>query len=332
MNRAARRAWGPREFRDRLAPMLRWVIGGLLVACASACAGRMRVEGIIDHPAELPVRAFAPIAIVSAQDPDSAEIAQRLVEHLSADGTSVVLGESAADSSRIRVDLAVRFTTSATTRWGTRPETVCGPYGCYVRQVSYPYDVVSLVGAISIRVIDPATEQLLAEKTTQAEELGGDQPGRRAVLRRRLVAEASLWFDTRQERVDTRLPRVSGDDYARAVRLARDGRWDDAAGELRTIRSSSAFASRPVESRARVLEALAMAIRFSEHARSTPVESLGEALGLVVEAQALAESTDGRHLRESLTIQLEEARVLEVQRGSLGASANDSLTVPEAYR
>ena len=312
--------------------MRSWVIGGLLVACASACAGRMHVDGIVDHPAELPVRAFAPIAIVAPPDPDSTEIAERLAEHLSADGTPVVLGESASDSSRIRVDLAARFTTSATTRWGTRPETVCGPYGCYVRQVSYPYDVVSLVGEVRVRVIDPATEQVLAEKTTQSEELGADHPARRATIRRRLIADASSWFDTRQERVDTHLPRVSGDDYARAVRLARGGRWDDAAFELRTIRSSSAFATRPVESRARVLEALALAIRFSEQARRSPVESLGEALGLVEEARALAESAEGNRLRESLTAQIEEARVLEVQRGSLGASANDSLTVPEAYR
>jgi len=304
----------------------------LVLVMAAGCAGRFRVNGIVEHPAELPVRAFPPVAIAPAADPESTDLATRLAEHLAADGTPVVVGTSAMTTGTIRVDVGVRFMTSAVTQWGNRPENVCGPYGCAVRQVSYPYDVVSLVGEVFVRVVDPSNEHVLAQRTTRAEEIGSDDPARRTVLARRMTTDVMMWFDARQERIATRLPRIGGDDYDQAVRLANAGRWDESASALRAIRESPAFDERSVEQRARLLEALAIAIRFSEQARRTPVRSLGEALAIVDESQSLSGSSDGRRLRAAIAGQLGEARVLEVQRGSLGASTAQTFAVPEGYR
>lgn len=298
----------------------------------ASCAGRFRVDGVVEHPAELPVRAFAPVVVAADADPESTEAGNAIAAHLAQDGTIVGLAGRDPIEPGIRVDVRVRFTTSAVTRWGSRPENVCGPYGCYVRQVSYPYDEVSLVGEATVRVVDPSTNRALAERTARSEDVGNDQPARRALLMRRLLAQVRLWFDPREEDVAARLPRLGGDAYDRAIEFAHDGRWDDAVREIRSIRDDSSFSRRPVDERARVLEALSLAIRFSGEARRTPVRSLEEALALATESESLETSTERRALRDALARQLEEARVLEVQRGALGAESAESLEVPEAYR
>lgn len=308
---------------------------GILVFAAfwlTACAGRFEAHGTIEHPAELPVRAFPPVVFVSAADPDSTAVATQVTEHVGRGGTPARLTNGEVTGAGIRVDLAVRFAPRAETRWASRPENVCGPYGCYVRQVTYPYDVLTLRGEVAVRVADPATAAVLAERSLTAEEIGTDSPARRAAIRHRLVAMVVAWFEPRQERVTVSMPRVSGEGYAHVVRLCHEGKWDEALDSLRRLRGEPSFAAMSTEDRAGLLVALAHAIRFSSTARIAPEVTLTEAIAVVDEANGLFRSDSGAALRAALELQLDEARVIAVQRGSGGGPTGAALIVPESYR
>ncbi len=305
----------------------------MLAASLSACAAGGGYWGEVLHPAELPVRSFAPILVAHAGDADSREVGAALVEALVRGGTAAELraaSEATSPGMALRVELAVMFRQRVETRWSTRPENVCGPYGCYVRQVSYPYDAVTLVGEVGVSIRDVVADRLLAERRIARQELGGDSSARRAHVRNLLAVALLGLVDPRVERVRVRFARVRVPEAELAREAARAGDWDAAEAHLVTLRDGPAFAALDPEDRARVLHDMALAIRFGRTARAEPSEALGRALVVIEQARALHDAEAHRVLEAALRAQLEEARVLERQRAAVGVPAA-SIPVPEGY-
>lgn len=308
----------------------------ILVVCLvvlAACGGRGGFAGEIVHPAELPVRAFAPIALAHANDADSIAVASGVRDALIRGGTeTLVVGalEMAPSSARVRIDLVTRFRARSEVRWSTRPENVCGPYGCYVRQVSYPYDVSVLMGETSLRIVDLASGTELADRTAVRELPGGDGEFRRAQLRNELVAQIVAWIDPRIERVHASFLRVRLDPVARAREHARDSRWDEAASVLQAFVDSPSFAGTSPSVRADVLHDLALSIRFGAAVRTEPVRALERALAIAEESVRLDARATHVRLRDELRGQLDEARILERQNRPIEASPSP-IPVPPGY-
>lgn len=312
-------------------------LAGLVAALAfvGACGARNAYFGEVVHPAELPVRGFAPIEVAHADDPDSIFVATGLVDALVRGGTEAraasTVGTAAdAGAARMRIEVLTRFRQRTEVHWTTRPENVCGPYGCYVRQVSYPYDVPIVVGEAWVRVIDVPSGRPLAERAATRELSGMDGEARRRQLRAELVATVAGWLDPRVERVRANFLRVRLDAVSRARDAARASRWDEAEAGLRGLVDSPGFANLEAPVRANVLHDLALATRFGGGVRTSPVATLERALSLAEEALRLDARGVHLTLRDELRAQLEEARVLE--RQSAGASAEvGAIPVPPAY-
>lgn len=303
-------------------------------AAISACGGHGGFVGEVLHPAELPVRAFAPIVVAHANDADSIAVATGVVEALVRGGTEArTIGalETVPPGGRLRIEVAARFRHRSEIRWSTRPENVCGPYGCYVRQVSYPYDVSVLVGEAVLRIFDVTSGSLLAERTALRELAGGDGEYRRAGLRGELIALISSWIDPRIERVRVDFRRVRIDGVSRAREHARASRWDEAATELEAVVASDSFTARTPSVRADVLHDLALAIRFGSRARTEPVSALTRALSHAEEAVRLDSLAAHVALRDALRAQREEARVLERQAVGTVETGSGTIPVPAGY-
>lgn len=303
-----------------------------LLLALSGCGGVRVLDGRIEHPAELPVRSFAPVIVAPSQDPDSTDVAHLVAANLVRGGTyAEVLGESTgAPSSGLVLELVVRMTSRVDTIWATRPESICSIGGCYTRYMQYPTYVSTVVATADLRVRDASSARLLAARNTHAEALGNDSAQRRAELRRTLVTQISSWFDPHDEVVQVRFPRGEGELFARARTLAARGLWDDARGELETLRASDRFATMRASSRADVLEALALCARFGSAAHAEPARAVSSALALVDEAIEIEPSDARVELRDALRLQQAEADVLQLQRS--GDDAVSQLPVPESYR
>ena len=261
------------------------------VLCAlfalAACTRGPTVVGWVEYPATMPLRAFPVVLVASGYEPESIALAQQLVRHLNAGEQEArrvsqddlepmrLRGEIPAASVVVLLELSFQEHTG--TRFSTRPETVCGPAGCYQRNRTEAYDVPTLDARVRLTVFDGPSAQVLQRLSFDVTEEGRGYGRMReralAGLSQRLVRLVEPRVeDVRVKLLDVEVPAVRA-----ALEAIRGGDWRE--GRVRLERAVRSEAVRALEAplRARVFYDLAQARRFDPVSRERDLERHFEA-------------------------------------------------------
>lgn len=302
-----------------------------MLSTAAGC--HPHVDATLVHPAQLPVAAYAPVVVVSGEGDAERDLAAFLASGLRRAGiasTSADRGATGAarDTIGVTLQVGVSFSRRTDTRWGTRAENVCSPYGCYVRQVSFPYDVVTVAAELRLRILEGAEGALLGERTARAESTAGDTMSVRRSLVQRLAATAVGWCVPRTEPIRIRFPRSEGDEIDRARALVEAGRSLDAANLLETFRDTPAFAAWSTGRQAEFLGTLSRVLELAAGADGADPSLYVRALAALDASIDLVDDPEFRRRRQILAYEVELVRI--------GVDAGDAdpsdIEVPESYR
>ncbi|MFW6031218.1 MAG: hypothetical protein ACOC9T_01390 [Myxococcota bacterium] len=241
----------------------------------------MTATARIVRPAQVPVRSFSAVWIATGHLPEETRLAQELVRHLErADSVDVKRVdvedlEPARVAGRIPPEtvvllLDVGFEEDVRREWSTRPENVCGPYGCYTQQRSYDYLVPEVRGVLTVSMYEGPSARLLRKVSLDAQDEGRSHD----VLRRRvlgeLVEQARAAVDQRVEPVRVTLREVELPLVDEALQAIRRGAWRRGRVLLERAARSGAAATLAPEQRARLWYDLGQARRFDPRALEEP--------------------------------------------------------------
>lgn len=245
----------------------------LLLVSMVACAPGPVVRVAIEVPATVPLRTFPHVYVSGGIEPEAVLLAENLIAHLRQDGAVRVeradpnsleqmrtTGALPAASVVVIVDL--RFALSSTPRYTSRPETVCGPGGCYTRQRSEVYDVPQLEATATVSVYEGPTAILLQRRTLAETAEGRREPTMRELVTQRLSRRLLEAVDPRVEALDVRLAEVALPGVAAALTDAVAGRWHDARRALERVARSENFQNASEADRAALQYDLGLARRF----------------------------------------------------------------------
>lgn len=307
----------------------------LVALLASGCGGALRFETRVVHPPRLAVASDETISIVYGPDPIARLVAEGLFDALRARGVVVDvptarLADVPDSTSRVLlIDTETRVTLR--TEWTTRPENVCGAYGCYVRNVSQPYEMPYLVARFDARIVS-RTSRLIEHAYTGLAEVAGveDSVGRRRIAARvleRLVAGMS----PQTENVRVSFEAFDEATAEAAVIDARDGRFDDARRRLEARLSDETLDD---AARARVHYDIALVLTFDP---ATPNTSGGFTTALEHAEQSVRLDPTRRHVA---ILERVRAMVDASRRITIGTPYDAPSTgpteglpdVPDAYR
>ena len=309
-----------------------FALGALL---ASGCGGALRFETRVVHPARLSVTANETMSIVYGPEPVARLVAEGLFDALRTRGVVVDvpvtrLADVPDSTARVLlIDTETRVTSR--TEWTTRPENVCGAYGCYVRNVSQPYEMPYLVARFDARIVS-RTSRLIEHAYTGLAETAGveDSVGRRRIAARvleRLVAGMS----PQTENVRVSFEAFDDATAEAAVIDARDGRFDDAR---RRLEARLADGTLDDEARARVHYDLALVLTF-DPATSSRADGFATALGHAEHSVRLDPTRRHVAMLERVREMVDASRRMTVATpyDAPSTGATDGLPdVPEAYR
>jgi len=248
------------------------VIGALVLAGAFAGCVGPTVVATVPTPALVPLRTFP--VIVLAPGPRSAErrIGEALARHLRGDGREVRLVDQASiEAMRQRgelppasvvVGLEVEELRASRTRLGNRPETVCGPAGCYTRGRPDSYQVPTLRMRARLTVFEGPTGRPLQRLGVEAQEEGRSYARMRDRAVQQLLGRLRTMVDPHVERVSVRLRSVDLPAVEPALEEMRRGRWHRARRRLEALVRSEGFGRLGARERARVWYDLGVARRF----------------------------------------------------------------------
>ena len=264
---------------------------------AAGCGDTLLVAARVASPAVLPVRAFPQVYVVSADDPDSEAIADRLAEHLAAHpgpaSARLLVWRLSAErlaalraSERVEavsVVIRVRLLVDEEERpdFSSRPTTVCGPGGCYLGARPFPGDIPTLRARACFTVEDGPSGRVLQEAALETRDEGTEPLSMRGRAVLELAGRAPGLVDGQVRAVD--VPLVEVDDAAaqRALSVIARGDWAGGARLLARLVAAPGFARRPRAARAALLFDLGQARRFAgpEGAAALPrLERAAEAL------------------------------------------------------
>lgn len=247
---------------------------GLVLMGASGCGTTREVRGEVVYPASVPVRAFPRIWVASGRLEHELKLRRVVARHLEQgpdrrEVRRIDLGElepmrEAGEIPRATVVMLLELELEERTRseWTTRPETVCGPLGCYTRHRSYMYDVPSVKGTLTITVYDGPTASMLQRVDVEAQKEGGSYQR----LRRRVVDElggrVTRMVDERTVDVRVHLLEVEAKSVRRAIRVIEQGDWHEGREMLERAIEAEEVRELPARRRARVYYDLGIARRF----------------------------------------------------------------------
>ena len=241
------------------------------IALLSACASTT-VRGTLQIPAAIPVRSFPHIFVASGPQLAEIQLSQALVDHLRDEERRVQRVER-AELERMRagrtiplasvvviVELELRRVSR--TRFSTRPETVCGPAGCYTRNRTDPYDVPTMHGRLRVTVHEGPTARILQRVSETASDEGYGWERMESRIVRRLIQRVTQLVDARTEAVAVRMLRVDVPEVQRAIWEIDEGSWRRGRVRLERVARSDDVQTLDARTRARVLYNLGIARRF----------------------------------------------------------------------
>lgn len=303
------------------------VLASLLLA---GCAATIRVDARIEHPPALDLSAFRALTVIHDADHATIAVVDGLVTELRARGIAAEARSSAAAPDTLAGTLLVVQVIANVvlrTEWSMRPENVCGPYGCYVRNVSQPIDMPYLVGRYTARLEDASTRRVLEATSGQVETIGtADAAGRRRLAD--LVVEKIVYaIDPHVEEVRLALESLDDPVIDEALEAVREGAFAEARGliEARLARSAETDAAR----RARMHYDLALLIAF-DPASADDAEARARAVEHAIESVRLDPTSRHVAALERVRTMSAEARLAEDRRERGGATPMP--VVPDAYR
>lgn len=240
-----------------------WLIG---------CGATTSVQGTMVHPAQVPVRSFPRIWIAGGHLDHELELLDALGSHLRG-GRSEVHRVELDDLEPMRVRarippatvvliLEVRMEEGTRPEWTTRPETVCGPMGCYTSNRSVVYELPVLDATATLTVYDGPTARIQQRARTRSRQEGRnyDTMRRRAV--RELKERVLAMVDQRRETVRVDLLEVDVPAVQRAIAAVDGGDWAEGRRLLDAAWDTPAVQSLDPEDKARVLYDIGQARRF----------------------------------------------------------------------
>lgn len=311
--------------------MIRALFALSLALCA-ACGGTIRVSTRVLHPPRLEIARDERVTVLHAGDAFSLLLASGLASELRTRGVRADERSAAAPADDLTgsvLVLTVVLSTSMRTEWTTRPENVCGAYGCYVRNVSQPIDMPYFVAAYDARLEDARTRTVLESTSGVVETVGtGDSQ-----VRRRLVALvlARILDATEPHEEALRLSFESiGDD---ALDAALRGLRENDFGRARAaLTERLAAAGTDDETRARLHYDLALVLAF-DPASSARDGAYDDALANAEAAVRL--DPTGRHIDalERVRTLVSEAALERERRTRPPPTPGPGVPeVPDAYR
>ena len=264
--------------------------GTLALLLSIGCGAGTTVSGTVVHPAAMPVRSFPSIWIAGGHLDHEVLLLDALAQHLREGprATAEVRRVELDDLEPLRVSgrippatvvliLDLRFREGTRSEWTSRPETVCGPVGCYTTQRSYVYELPTLRGSLSIAVYDGPTARVLQRLTLREADEGrgyDDMRDRIArVFRDRLLASV----DQRRDQIDVVLLGVDVPEVERAIEVIDEGDWSAGRRMLEEAWRSPAVRALGPEDRARVLHDIGQARRFDPATLDDPDEHFAAA-------------------------------------------------------
>jgi len=244
---------------------------GPLLVLACACARGPVVSAAYEVPATVPLRSFPRVYVSSGDDPLEIALVQELVFHLQGDLEVRRVDRDQLEQLRVagqipNATLVVMF--DLRTEEGVdvettqRPETVCGPGGCYRRTRFDNFDVPTLKATATVTVYEGPTARVLQRTTLEARERGRTFDSMRARVLERLLADLKRLVDARPQRVQVRLLQVDLPGVGEALQLLERGQWREGRLALERAFRSEAAAALDRGERARLLYDLGLARRF----------------------------------------------------------------------
>lgn len=242
------------------------------VTWLAGCGGATTVSGAVVHPAEIPVRSFPRVWIAGGHLGYELELLEALNVHLGG-GRADVRRVELDDLEPMRVNgrippatvvliLDVRMEEGTRPEWTTRPETVCGPMGCYTSNRSVVYEVPTLEATAILTVYDGPTARIQQRARTRSRHEGRDYPVMRDRAVRVLKEKLLAMVDQRREEVDVDLLEVDVPDVERAIAVIDEGNWSEGRRILDASWDTPAVQALDDEDKARVLYDIGQARRF----------------------------------------------------------------------
>lgn len=238
-----------------------------LCACSSTT-----VRGTLQIPAAIPLRSFPHIYVASGPQMAEIQLSQALVDHLR-DGQREVQRIERAELERLRtqgsiplasvvvlLELETRRLTR--TRFTQRPETVCGPAGCYTRNRTDAYDVPTLHTRLRMTVHEGPSARVLQRVSESVSEEGYGWARMETRTVTRLVQTITQLVDARTENVAVRLLSVDVPEVERAITEIGQGEWRQGRVRLERVARTDAVQDLEARERARVFYDLGIARRF----------------------------------------------------------------------
>ena len=300
----------------------------------TACTAGLTAHGRVLMPAQVPVRAFPHIVVVSGDSREERRLGRTVAEHLS-QGRSEVrvlsLSELAARDDTLdrrataTVLVALRFQERSRPTWARRNSLSCNAFGCFDARRSTIVEVPEVRARLDVTVRVPGRVSPIQTVQLTEEEAGEDVLAIRlrllAALRQRLLS----LFDQRTVDVPVELLTAGQPAVDDALEDIREGRWDEGRAQLERYAASADFQALPRHLQALVLYNLGQARRFdvsrpAEERFDAAADALLRAMRLVPEpryAQALRELSNHRQSRNLVRAQ-EDARTHNFALGDGG--------------
>ncbi|MCB9599960.1 MAG: hypothetical protein H6721_24640 [Sandaracinus sp.] len=304
-----------------------WLV---VIACSLGCGGPT-LEARVTTPATVPLRTFPSVLVATADELDAIALGDRLARHLAAGGIEArrvrtLDLEAMRTSGRIGravgvVILEARVRETNAIRYDERPETVCGPSGCFTRQRRSAYDVPVLEVRLRVSVHEGATGRALQRVSFGVEEEGRTYDRMRERAFSRIGDRLVRLVDTREERVRVALPRLPLPEVEAAVEELRGGRWREGRAALERLARDEAVTALEPEKRARVYFVLSVARRFDPVSLERDVERHFRAAESALRA-ALRDDPHPRYQR-ALEALIEHRRQVELLRAQREAAEHN---------
>ena len=318
------------------------------LAGAIGCGGASTVEGLIVHPAPIPVRSYPKIWLAAGHLDYEEAIVEGLAAHLRGGPATVrrvdlddlepMRQAGAIPLATVVVILDVELTDRTRPEWTSHPETLCGPMGCYTTQRQYVYQMPVVEGRVTLTTYDGPTARVQQRATIREASEGRDYATLRQRVVTQIVSHLGRMVDQRRERVEVVLLTVDVPEVERAIEAIEGGDWTAGRRALERVMRSPEVRALPEEERARVLYDLGQARRFDTRVRTSTRERLGAARRALVRARQL--DPDERYERAIAELDQQERSIglVEAQRRaaahnfSLGRTAVQIPEPPAAYR